>query len=189
MLRYFSLLLMLFTVFFAEAQFSPTDTIDVSRFNSRLMEDILLDKINAYRKAKGVGELQNNPTIHKVAKDHCDYLKSRPLTHRQTTSGKQEIQDRLKYYTRARSFSVSENLARIYVLTPTNYQRSDGSTIQGVAYTYDEAATYLFNAWKNSKTHNTNMLNSSYNLSGIAVYLNPKDKTLTGVQVFARIRN
>jgi uncharacterized protein YkwD len=189
MVRAVSIFFLLFFSTISFAQFSSKDTIDAHKFNNRLVESLLLEKINAYRTSKGIARLQYNPTIHKVAKDHCIYLKNKKLSHTQTTPGKQEIHDRLKYYTSARSFSVSENIARTYVLVPTYNILSNGQTVESTAYTYEQAAEYMFNAWKNSATHNANILTGKYNLSGISVYLNPKDKTLTAVQVFALIRS
>ena len=54
------------------------------------------------------------------------------------------------------------------------------------AYTYEEAANNIFNAWKQSDFHRKNMLNSKYVVTGIAVNFNKTDKSITAVQVFAK---
>lgn len=188
-MRKLVVLILFSLVLSASAQTAANDTLDPNRFNKRFLEKLVLNKVNAYRKSKGLSELAFNPSIYKVSEDHLNYIKNKALTHEQNVPGKVEVHDRLKYYTRARSFAVSENIARTYVLTPTYNFSKNGSSSLTTAYTYDQAAEYLVNAWLQSAYHVSNMSQAVYDMSGVSLYLNPKDKTLTAVQVFAKIRS
>ena len=166
----------------------PNDKIDPKNFNTKLFEKALFFKVNEYRKENGLRPMMSNSIIHKVAKDHNDFLKGeKQITHDQPTAEKASVQDRLKFYLNVKSFAVGENIARTFVLKPTyNYDRK-GKTNLSTAKTYAEAAEYMFNAWKQSDFHNKNMLNPKYEIAAIAAYFNPKDFSLTATQVFARI--
>ena len=167
---------------------SPWDTIDPNNFDAKLMEEQVLDQINLYRKQKNVSFLFANPKIKPVSDDHLNYLKKTgEFSHEQSTPGKRTIQDRFVHYTKARSYAVAENLAKTFVLKPTHNYTASGSTQLSTAYTYRQAAIYMFNAWKASPSHHTNMVNPRYKWTGLSIYLDPKTKAMTAVQVFARI--
>ena len=164
---------------------SASDTINASNFNHRLFEKTLHQKINQYRKQNGLNPLINNVLISKVAKNQLDYIVAKnTLTHNQANPKKRSVTDRLEFYTQAKNYKVAENLAQTFVLTRTKNYISNGTTQIGIAYTYEEAATYMLNAWIASKAHNKNILTPEYEISGLTVYFNPK--TVTAVQVFAK---
>ena len=166
----------------------PKDKIDPKNFNHLLFVKTLHSKINAYRKESGLRPLMNNSLITKVSSDQCDYLKSKKeLSHDQPTTGKKNVQERLLHYINVTRYSVAENLAKIYVLRNTQNYMRDGSTKRTLASTYEEAATYMLNAWIQSDFHNKNILNPKYEISGLSAYFNPVDFSLTAVQVFATI--
>ncbi len=167
---------------------SKNDTINPDKFNQKLMEKTIFNKVNQYRKQKGVAALNYNTIIYKVADDHTQYLSDKAtITHSQTTPGKETVNDRFKYYVKVENYSVGENIARTFVLTRTNNFLSNGKSEKSIAYTYEQAAEYMFNAWKQSDFHNTNMLSNKFQLGAISVYLNKETKEMTAVQVFAKI--
>jgi uncharacterized protein YkwD len=167
---------------------SGSDNINPKSFNHKLFEKLLFIKINEYRAENSLKPLMNNSTIYKVAKDHTDFLKTqRQLTHDQPTDGKRTVQDRLVHYVNVKNYSVGENIARTFVLKPTYNYDKQGKTSLTTAKTYEEAATYMLNAWIQSEFHRGNILTAKYQLSGLASYFNPKDMSLTAVQVFAKI--
>ncbi len=164
------------------------DTIDPNAFNQQLMEKAVFDKVNEYRVTKGKKELIYNAVIYKVADDQLQYINEKgELTHEQNTPNKRYVRDRVKLYTKQQYFHAGENLAQTSILIPTYQYDSKGRTKMSVAYTYQQAADYMFYAWKQSEFHNKNMLSDVYQMSAIAVGLDPEDNTLTGVQVFVKI--
>ena len=165
-----------------------SDQINPSNFNHQLFEKLIFEKVNEYRVANGCKPLKYDTIIYKVAKDHNDFLKNKTqLTHDQPTPGKRTIQERLLHYLDVEKYSIGENIARTFVLIPTYNYDKKGKTAISTAKTYNEAATYMLNTWMQSKYHNENILNKKYTLGSIAAYFNPKDKSLTAVQVFANI--
>ena len=164
------------------------DSIDKANFNTALFEQVLLQKINEYRVAKGRKALKADSSVYATAKDHNDFLKTQKnLTHNQPKAVKKSVKERLQLYTKAASFAAAENLARTFVLIPAYNYDSKGNTKLSTANTYEEAAIYMLNAWIQSTFHHKNLLNETYTLSGISAYFNPTDKSLTTTQVFATI--
>jgi uncharacterized protein YkwD len=178
---------LLFSISSIEAQ-SKSDNIDPDKFNHTLFEQLIFTKVNEYRVTNGRTALINNSTIYKVAKDHNDFLKTNgELTHDQPTTGKRTVQERLLHYMNVKKYAIGENIARTFVLTPTYNYDEKGETSLNEANTYEEAATYMLNAWIQSDAHRENILKDKYQLGAIASYFNPNDKSLTAVQVFAKI--
>ena len=182
-----SIFLLCFALSGVQAQ-SPSDRIDPKNFNHKLFEKTLHGKINQYRKENGLRPLINNSSIYKVANDQNVYLKTKKeITHDQNVTGKRTVQERLVHYVNVKRYSVGENIARTFVLKPTKNYLRNGTTKSSVANTYEEAADYMLNAWIQSQFHRENLLNANYQLSGIASYFNPRNMSLTAVQVFAKI--
>ncbi len=181
---------LVFLIFFtvlASISYSQTP-IDKNDFNEVLFHKILLEEINQYRSETGLGKLTNNLSLTKAAKDHSTFLRDKKvLTHNQPTTGKRTVQERLLNYVKPTKYTVGENIAQSYILKQSyNYQR-DGSTKIYVASTYEKAAEYMLNSWIQSKSHNENLLNVKYELSGLSTYFNAKTGQLTTVHVFARL--
>jgi uncharacterized protein YkwD len=164
------------------------DTINPNAFNQQLMEKAVLQKVNSYRTANGKTALVYNAVVYKVAKDHTEFLKTADeLTHEQPNPKKKSVRDRFKYHTKLSNFVVGENLAQTSVLIPTYNYNNSGEVEKSIAYTYQEAATYMFYAWKQSSFHNQNMLSDKYQMSAVSTYFNPENKSVIGVQVFAKV--
>lgn len=165
---------------------SVKDTIDAGNFNTTMFEKALFDKINSFRKANGKTAYIFNMMLHNAAEDHCEYLmKTGKLTHEQDNLQNKTVYDRVKKYVKTAKFVVGENLARTFVLRPSMNYNSEGSASMSTAYTYEEAVEFMFNAWKQSSFHKKNMLSEKYSIAAIAVKFDPRDKSITAVQVFA----
>jgi uncharacterized protein YkwD len=154
------------------------------------MEKAVLTEINKYRISKGREALRFNKTIYMVAMDQTQYLKTRKrLSHNQPTPGKRNVGERFRARVKAGSYSVGENLARTFVLTPTYNYDTKGSKRLSTCYTYEEAARAMVNAWRQSNVHNKNILNTTFDITGIAIYYNKRNNSLTATQVFAKINS
>ena len=180
----FILSLMVLTLV-ANAQ-GVNDVINPKQFNQNFLEQMVQFKVNEYRKSKGLRPLMFDKALYSVAKDQSDYIRLKnELTHDQAVRGKETVADRLQFYTKSTNFSVAENIARTFVLTPSYNYDSNGKTSLTTAKTYEEAATYMFNSWKQSAIHNKNMTSADYAKSAVCIYFNPRDNSLTAVQVLA----
>ena len=167
---------------------NTADSINPQSFNHKLFEKVLLDKINVYRQEQKVTPLIANILVYKVALDHIEFLKTnKELTHYQPKADKRTVEDRLKLILNVKKYQVGENLAQTYVLKPTYNYQLDGSTKLTVAVTYEEAANYMLYAWLQSEFHKKNILNSNFQISGLASYYDPTNGSLTVVHVLAKI--
>lgn len=165
------------------------DVINPKQFNQNLLEQLVQHKVNEYRKSKGLRPLLFDKALYAAAKDQSDYIQLKnELTHDQTVKGKETVADRLKLYTKSTNFSVAENIARTFILTPSYNYDANGKSNLSTAKTYEEAATYMFNSWKQSAIHHKNMISTDYAQAAVCIHFNPKDNSLTGVQVFANYR-
>jgi uncharacterized protein YkwD len=118
---------------------------DVETFNG-----IILKYVNDYRKVNGLRKLQyDNSAYHMIQKqvNHC-YLKLKLSHERNYLDGVDLITDfhsHVKKYLGDTYDIANENLGSVY------HQNIE-------EYTYDELAYFIFNAWKNSQSHNAAML-------------------------------
>lgn len=165
---------------------SSKDTIDFSHFSHVTLEKTLFDKVNAFRVSKGKPKLIFNEKIHAAAKDHVEYVvRTKEFSHYQKDPSSRTVLDRVLKQINNKKCAVGENLAKTAVLIPTTTYNAKGDQIAGTAYTYEQAAEFLFNLWLNSETHRKNMLNEKYSIGGIAVEYDSEESTVTAVQVFA----
>jgi uncharacterized protein YkwD len=185
MKKYFLIVLFALSSFLGYAQ-GVTDVINPNSFNQNFLEQLVQHKVNEYRKSQGLRPLIFDKNVYATAKDQADYIKVKnELTHDQTIRGKATVADRLRFYTKASNFSVSENIARTFVLVPNYNYDANGKASLTTAKTYEDAAIYILNSWKQSAIHNKNMTSSEYSRAAVSLYFNPKDNSITTVQVYA----
>jgi uncharacterized protein YkwD len=158
------------------------NVINPDNFNKALMEHFIKMRIDSVRHGKKLGMLQNDTFLFKAALDQATYLtQKKEIGHTQNNRKKKDPMERSHYY-QADYAMVGENVARIYYLT--NMQMQKGSKKPIYLRTYSEAAREMVEGWVHSPPHYKNMLTPDYDLTGVAISVNPKDKSITGVQVF-----
>ncbi|MFY0643339.1 MAG: CAP domain-containing protein [Bacteroidia bacterium] len=186
MMKYISLILICLGISVSSSAITAQDTINPRKFSNITFEKALFDKVNSYRKANSMKPYLFNQLIHNAAYDHAIYLgRTGKLTHEQDNLKTKTVYDRVRRHIHSSRFVVGENLARTVILKPSMNYNSQGKASLSTAMTYEEAATYVFNAWKKSDFHNKNMLSGKYSISAIAVHFNPEESSVTSVQVFA----
>jgi uncharacterized protein YkwD len=177
----FYLSFLLFPLATASAQIKDAE-IDPEHFNKALLEHFIKIRIDSVRHGKKLGILQNDSFLYKAALDQADYLvRKKEIGHTQPGRKKNTPMDRAHYY-QADYPMIGENVARIYYLT--NMQMLKVSKKPVYIRTYKEAAIEMVEGWVHSPPHYKNMLTPSFDLTGVAISVNPKDKSITGVQVF-----
>ena len=186
MMKYLSLILICLGIGFQASAINAQDTINPKKFSNITFEKTLFEKVNAYRKANSMQPYLFNQLIHNAASDHAKYLgRTGKLTHEQDNLKTKTVYDRVRRHIRSSRFVVGENLARTVVLKPSMNYNGSGKAQLSTAMTYEEAAEFVFNAWKQSDFHNKNMLSGKYSISAIAVDFNHEEFSVTSVQVFA----
>lgn len=167
----------------------PSDDIKPDNFDNRRFEEVLLIKMNMYRQEKGLDTLIHSPRLVNVSKDHIAFLRDKKtISHHQPTIGKRNVNERFNHYIKAESYTIGENIAKIFVLTSSKNYLRNGKQEISVVRTYDEAAESMLNAWIQSEYHNKNILKAVFDETSISSYYHPTEKTLTAVQVFAHVR-
>ena len=156
--------------------------IDPEHFNKALLEHFIKIRIDGVRQGQKLVILQNDSLLYLAALDQAVFLLKKPdIGHIQPGKKKSTPMDRAHYY-KADYPMIGENVERIYYLT--NMEMKKVSKKPVFIRTYDEAAIEMVEGWVHSPPHYKNILTSSFDLTGVAVSVNPKDKSITGVQVF-----
>ncbi len=163
---------------------NPLSTIDPLSFDADLLTSLVADKINELRRTKTrCPSLHNDAILASAADEQSRYVTQKGnLSHEQTGSSnrnKQTVLDRVRLYGGAFT-PVGENLLfqgfkrRVY---------DDGREL--ILYpTYDEMARQMVKGWQNSKPHYANIIDCSFNNSGVAVMYSAKKDGIFAAQVF-----
>lgn len=176
MIFFYSLIILAFCSVSSWAQ-TATSKLEVGRLSEPFLEALILEKVNAHRQEKGLGELQNEATLAKAAANHSSYQGSiKELTHEQRNASLKTPALRVAKF--GGNFNlVGENVA----LVPL-----------GVESTYASIAEDFFQAWKNSPPHYKNMISPDYKNSGIRFRFGKDPKTKTPIiyatHVFAGLK-
>jgi len=180
-LFYFCIAFSLFLLATVSAQVKDSE-INADNFNIALLEHFIKIHIDSVRNGKKLGTLQNDSLLYKAALDQAIYLtRKTKIGHTQASRKKNNPMDRAHYY-HADYPMIGENVARIYYLTNMRMQKVSKKPV--FVHTYEEAAVDMVEGWVHSPPHYKNILTKDFNLTGVAISVNPKDKSITGVQVF-----
>ncbi|MGH1335394.1 MAG: CAP domain-containing protein [Aureispira sp.] len=158
----------------AQTSSSPLETRSLSE---ALLETLILEKINAHRQEKTLGNLQTESALVKAAANHSSYQGSvKMLTHEQKNASFKTPSLRVAKF--GGNFNlVGENVALVPV-----YSES----------TYATVAEAFFQAWMNSPPHYENIIAPNYEYSGIRFRLGKDPKTrqpiIYATHVFAGLK-
>jgi uncharacterized protein YkwD len=166
-------------IFFNGLAQTATDLIDLDKVNYDLIENLFLKKLNAHRESLGIKALIADPILKKAAQDQAEFnTLKKSLSHRQPDKGKETAGDRIVFY-KGKSERWGENVIKIMVRRINKKEPAKGKR-----KTYEETATQLFEDWKSSKGHYTNMIGKEYKKQGFAAVVTSNGE-LYGTQVFS----
>ncbi len=172
---------LLFSIATAPAQVRDT-AIDPGHFNKALLEHFIKIRIDSVRLGKSLGILQSDSLLYLAAQDQAVFLVKKPeIGHVQPGKKKKNPMDRAHYY-HADYHMIGENVERIFYLTSMEMRKVSKKPV--FIRTYDQAAREMVEGWVHSPPHYKNILTQEFDLTGVAVSVNSKDKSMTGVQVF-----
>ena len=143
-----------------------------STINVKLLESKIKLGVDSVRRTKKLASLINDSILYLASIDHGKYLESKKeLTHYQNENEEKKTpQDRAEYYG-AKNYLTGENIVLLSI---------DGSSEQQIAED-------MVKAWVNSPGHYANMINGDYDITGIAVDVDLKNKRIIAVQTFAAV--
>ncbi|MDE2686001.1 MAG: CAP domain-containing protein [Chloroflexota bacterium] len=148
----------------------PGDKPDI---DIRQLEDRTHRLINAERAKSGLSALEHIEQIRLIARSHSEDMANRNYFSHDTLEGLDSTDrgmnagyDCRKDYGSYYSFGLAENIHQSWLSSSTTYWN-------GIAFhdwnTQGELATNAVEGWMNSKGHRENILDSSYDKSGVGV--------------------
>ncbi len=169
-------LLSTFNVVFG--QFNPQS------FDKKLLEHEIKILIDSTRLAHKLPALYSDSILYVASNHHANYLVSlKALSHQEI--GKKEFlnpQDRANFYGAPKNYFVGENIA----FTVYNASVKSKDKIF-VTTNYQEIARSLVHSWVNSKGHFKNIIEPDYQVTGLAIGIDPTLNRIYACQKFAQV--
>ena len=184
-MKYKPLMFLLFLFAICNAFSQPGDAlIDPAHFNYRLLEYFIKVKIDSVRQLNKLGKLSNDSLLFMAATDQARYLqKQKEIGHEQPGKRKKDPLARARYYG-AEYQVIGENVARIFYLVRMKNPKLHNREV--FISSYEQAANEFVEGWVHSPPHYKNILGKDYNVTGVAVSVNPKDNSINAAQVFGK---
>ncbi len=166
-------LLLLF--FVTSISFSQKHALVPAKLNTKLLETLILERINHVRDTIGLPTLVNDNALHLAALHHSKFLvKNKSLTHTEPSAKYKTPLDRVKasYGTHT---SVAENVAYVSLFNSKKRQ---------IYKTYEYLADKFVKNWVKSKGHFKNIKWNIAAESGVSVQYDSKTGRVYATQVF-----
>lgn len=162
-----------------EGKISPSDNIRTDLYNSSLLNGLVEKMVNDIRLENGLSPLYSDQYLLLAAQDQTRYQVSQnQLTHDQTTSGKQNTRDRIRFH--GGTFrSSGENVQYLGFM---KYRDMNGIQIR--PNSYEETAKEIVMNWRSSAGHYRNIINGQFRFVGTSILLNSDKQALYATQVF-----
>jgi uncharacterized protein YkwD len=179
-LTYLLTCLLITSISISNAQ-SPTDKIDLKKFNEKYLSELINSKINTLRDSLKLHKLEKDSLLEMAAKNHSAYIKKTDdISHLQPTPEFSNLEKRVEYF-KGTQEKLSEIIDVIYLDKPTQIYK-EKETIK--IYTYGEAADFYFKNSFNTSAHYEIMTKRDFYTSGISFGINDERKCIYVVQVF-----
>lgn len=152
MLKQYFLILLFNSLFLSIYAQNASSTVDLATLDEQLLEQLILQKINAHRATKDLSTLHTDQILAKAAQNQSDFqAKIKRLNHFQPNKIMANPARRVFFYEGNHS-TVGENCAFVPLL--------DNAT-------YETLAEQFYQGWLNSPPHYKNMITPDYALSGV----------------------
>ncbi len=150
-------------------------SLNPQSLNKKLLEQIILKKINYVRDTLGLSPLINDNILTLAAYNQSKFLvKNKKLTHTQPSKKYAQPHNRVAAYNGSHSF-VAENIAYIPIISSSGKQ---------IYKTYEYLADKFVKNWVKSPGHFKNIKSDRAATSGVAIAYDPKTKKIYATQVF-----
>ncbi|MBL4593364.1 MAG: hypothetical protein JKX68_06055, partial [Flavobacteriales bacterium] len=183
--RYFVVGLISCCCNFANAQ-SPDDKISVENLNIKYLEHLTKIGIDSVRTAHQLTTLGNDSMLYNAAQYHAHYLtEKRILSHYQNDRPDTKTPTLRARLFGAMRYGIGENVAKSYFNKPLRDKKGKKS----INKTYRQTANSLVTGWVNSPPHYANMITPYWQVTGVAISINPEKKEIKAVQKFGKVLN
>jgi hypothetical protein len=158
--------------------------IDPSGIDKKLLEHEIKTLIDSTRLANNLPVLFNDSILYVASNHHANYLVSKGVLSHEEREKKEFLtpQDRANYYGAPNNYFVGENI--VYTVYNASVKVKD-KTFQTT--NYQEIARSLVYSWVNSKGHFKNIIDPDYQVTGLAIAVDPKLKRIYACQKFAQV--
>lgn len=146
------------------------NAINPENFSPQLLETMVMVKINAARKAKGLDTLKYNSILTKAARDQAEYMASKEEATLEGSGKRKTTGKRIAFY------GGSESGEEIVGVQPINKGKD--------FFTYDDVASLIAEKWIKGKTQTIIITNNTYIYTGAGVTLEPASKKVYVSMVF-----
>lgn len=165
---------------------SPDDKIDLENLNIQYLEHLTKIGIDSVRIAHGLTTLCNDTILYNAAQYHAYYLtEKRILSHYQNDREATKTPMLRAQVFGAERYAVGENVAKTYIDKPLRDKKGNKS----INRTYRQTANSLVTGWVNSPPHYANMITPDWQVTGLAISIDPEKKEVKGVQKFGKVLN
>lgn len=180
---FFNRYLTIFIIFHSSGNFSSAQ-IDETQLNKKLLEHEIKVLIDSTRLANKLVPLFNDSILYVASNHHADYLLKKGALSHEETENKQFYtpQDRANQYGAPKTYLVGENIAYTHYNASVNVKGKKFQT-----YNYKEIARSLVFSWINSKGHFKNIINPDYQITGLAISIDPTKQRVYACQKFAHV--
>lgn len=179
--RFFIILLCFFVAKGITLAQQPHDNINLKKIKKEFLEDLILSKINDYRKSKSLPELKKDVILKLAADDQSDYiLKSGKVAHDQPNKKKATPWDRTVFYEGYHS-EVGENCMQTALGAKV---KVSGQAKRIALKSYEDVAQAIVSAWIDAKESPEVVFNPSYYNVGTSIMVDTKSKKIVATQVY-----
>lgn len=165
---------------------NPSDKIDLNNLNVKYLEHLIKVGIDSVREVHKLKPVMNDSILYVASNYHAGYLMEKDiLSHYQ--------EDRPEFYSpqnRAEMFGAvgyltGENVAQTYVHKPVVNKKTGK---ESVLHTYKETALNFVDAWVHSPPHYKNIITPDWQITGVAISVDPDRNFIKAVQMFGKVR-
>ena len=178
-----SILLILFVTIQCCINYGYTQ-IDATNLNTKLLEHEIKVLIDSTRKAHQLPPLFNDSILYVASNHHANYLVGKGTLSHQESENKElySPQDRANYFGAPKTYFVGENIAYASYNASVKVKGKEFKTDS-----YKGMARCLVFSWINSKGHFKNIIHPDYQITGLAIGIDPKKQLIYACQKFAQV--
>lgn len=160
-----------------------TEKIDLNKFNEKKINQLVVEKINEVRVAKGLKALKTHATLEKAAELQSEYMLDKSkMTHEQNKNKFKNPQSRVIASGNEDPRYVAENVAYFDVLLPVKVSYLNNKEV--FIDDYETLADYFVKGWVQSPGHNKNLMNKYGDFTGVSCKLDKGQRRVYVTQVF-----
>jgi uncharacterized protein YkwD len=170
---------------FGLTSLTKNEEIDPQKFDYKLLERMVNERINTVRTNKNLQAFKLDSTLYLSAKKHSEYLLNLgDLSHTQTGNKSMQTPQKRGEHFGLTGFWIGENI--LYTYYNSKVIASKNKHFQ--TYTYEILADAILYSWVTSSGHYQNIINPDYTISGLALSVDFETKKVYVCQDFGKLK-